>query len=88
MSEIASLDEALSQIGWDVEDGCVFFNFAWGGEKRLSDLNVDAQLKNVGWSVSAFDLAAKIGCDRFVQDGTMEESFTQRYLELDHRKND
>jgi nucleoside-diphosphate-sugar epimerase len=86
MNEISHLGEALSEIGWEVGDDCVFFNLAWGGENSLSDLNISAQMKNVVWSVSALEVAKKIGCIRFIQIGTMEEAFTQKYLELDYHK--
>lgn len=86
MSEISLLEKALREMGWEVEDDCVFFNLAWGGESGLSDLNVAAQMKNVVWSVTALEVSKKIGCSRFIQVGTMEEAFTQKYLELEHRK--
>lgn len=86
MNKITLLGELIPKIDWDVGDDCVFFNLAWGGESGLSDLNVAAQLKNVVWSEAALEIASKIGCNRFIQVGTMEEAFTQKYLELDHRK--
>lgn len=86
MNEISILGEALSRMGWEVGDDCLFFNLAWGGDSGLSDLNVAAQLRNVVWSASALEVANKIGCSCFIQVGTMEEAFTQKYLELDHHK--
>lgn len=86
MSEIYLLEKALSEMGWEVEDDCVFFNLAWGGECDLSDLNVAAQMQNVDWSVAALGVAKEIGCSRFIQVGTMEEAFTQKYLELDYHQ--
>jgi nucleoside-diphosphate-sugar epimerase len=64
-----------------------FFNLAWGGVTGLSDLDIEAQMQNVGWSVNALEESVAIGCSRFVQVGTMEEAFTYKYLELDHNKN-
>lgn len=87
MSEISLLPESMSEMGWDAGDDCVFFNLAWGGDSGLSDMNVAAQLRNVSWSVSALEAASKLGCSRFIHIGTMEEAFTQKYLELDHRNN-
>ncbi|WP_159784567.1 NAD-dependent epimerase/dehydratase family protein [Sodalinema gerasimenkoae] len=84
MNEIALLSKELSGIGWNVGDDCIFFNLAWGGVNGLSDLNIEAQMKNVIWSVSALDTASRIGCRRFIQVGTMEEAFTYKYLDLDH----
>lgn len=86
MDLIESLPLQISEAGWTVGQECVFFNLAWGGENRLSDLNVAAQMRNVSHSVSALETASKIGCSRFIQVGTMEEAFTQKYLNLDHQK--
>jgi nucleoside-diphosphate-sugar epimerase len=87
MSEIFRLEEKILTMDWIVSNECVFFNLAWGGENSLSDLNIEAQLRNVAWSISALEVAKKVGCSRFIQIGTMEEAFTQKYLELDHHKN-
>lgn len=88
MKEISFLDQEISRMGWVLGDDCVFFNLAWGGEKSLSDLNVAAQMSNVVWSQSALEVASKIGCDRFIQVGSMEEAFTKKYLELNHSKDE
>jgi len=88
MKKIDSLDEKIAQINWDIGNECVFFNLAWGGENRLSDLDIHAQMKNVLWSVVALEVSVEIGCSRFIQVGTMEEAFTHSYLKLDHNKND
>jgi len=87
MKEIMSLNTRLNEISWDVGSECVFFNLAWGGVTGLSDLDIEAQMQNVGWSVNALEESVAIGCSRFVQVGTMEEAFTYKYLELDHHKN-
>ena len=87
MKNINSLDEMISKLGWNVHSNCIFFNLAWGGTATLSDLNVEAQMKNVAWSVDAISSAARIGCKTFIQIGTMEEAFTYKYLSLDHKFN-
>jgi len=87
MSEVNLLPERISVIGWEVSDSCVFYNLAWGGQGKLSDINIEAQLKNVSWSVSAMIAAKELKCVRFVHIGTMEEAFTSKYLDLDYHKN-
>ena len=87
MREIHILEDTLPKLEWKAGSNCVFFNLAWGGERTLSDLNVAAQMRNVAWSVSALETAKIIGCTRFIQCGTMEEAFTEKYLDLDHHKN-
>jgi nucleoside-diphosphate-sugar epimerase len=86
MNDISCLPEVLKEMGWKAGSECVFFNLAWGGERGLSDLNVAAQLRNVTQAVSALEVASQTGCVRFIQVGTMEEAFTQKYLELDHQQ--
>lgn len=86
MENIHNLPGRLKDIEWLPGNSCVFFNLAWGGANRLSDLDVKAQIKNVAWSMSSLEVAHEIGCERFIQVGTMEESFTNIYLSLDHNK--
>lgn len=87
MKDISNLESKISKIKWNVGDDCVFFNLAWGGESKLSDLNVHAQMANVAWSLNALEISENIGCKRFIQVGTMEEAFTHKYIKLDHNKN-
>lgn len=87
MSEISFLQKKISKISFDIGDSCVFINLAWGGISKLSDLDIEAQMKNVPWSVNALEIAKAMGCEKFIQIGTMEEAFTYKYLELDYHKN-
>lgn len=86
---LENVDDLLSyvaQTDWVPGDDCVFINLAWGGVSRLSDTDVSAQLANVHQSVKAVEVANKLGCAKFLQIGTMEEAFTDAYLNLNHRK--
>ena len=85
MNCIEDLNNELEKIEWDAADDCVFFNLAWGGEYKLSDQNLNFQLKNIMSSCKAFDVAKQIGCRKFIQIGTMEELFALKYLELDYK---
>lgn len=87
MNEISKLPECLQKIGWVAGRSCVFYNFAWGGISKLSDLNIDAQYKNIEWSVNALLSAEQLKCKKFIHVGTMEEAFTRAYLKLDYNKN-
>lgn len=84
MKAISSLDQEASRLAWRVGDNCVFFNLAWAGVDRLSDLDVEAQMSNVVYSLEALSVSTQMGCQRFIQVGTMEEAFTYKYLDLDH----
>lgn len=85
MRDISTLPDAIQACNMQLSENPVFINLAWGGVDRLSDLDIEAQLNNVNWSVNAIEAAAKINCKRFVHIGTMEEAFTYKYLELNHR---
>jgi nucleoside-diphosphate-sugar epimerase len=84
MENIHKLGEVLENRGWQVGEDCVFFNLSWGGIHNLSDMDVEAQLNNVIWSVNALAAASEVGCKKFIQVGTMEEAFTYKYFELNH----
>jgi nucleoside-diphosphate-sugar epimerase len=88
MSEILSLSEKVKEIGWDPGCFCVFYNFAWSGVNQLTDGAVEDQIKNVTYSANAVVLAKEIGCTKFVNIGTMEETFAEKYLEFDWYKRD
>jgi nucleoside-diphosphate-sugar epimerase len=86
MKNISTLPLHCSHIEWDAGEDCVFFNLAWSGVDRMSDLNVDAQMANVLYASNAFDAAQQMACKRFIHVGTMEEAFTNVYLGLDYRE--
>ncbi len=87
MSDIESLPLQIKNIGWDPGTSCVFYNVAWGGIAGLSDLDVEAQMKNVVWAGNAIHVAKKLNCEKFVHIGTMEEVFANRYLDLNYHTN-
>ncbi len=87
MCEITMLPKFVKEIGWDTDDSCVFYNVAWGGKSKLSDLDIDAQFRNVVWSVNAVRTAKILNCKKFIHIGSMEEAFTTKYLALDHNVN-
>lgn len=86
MNEIEALPQKVEALGWNGEN-CVFYNFAWGGKGKLSDLEVEHQINNIAWSANALKAAKQINCKSFVHVGTMEEAFTSKYLQLDFHKN-
>ncbi len=87
MNEICKLKYRIKEIKWSPDEACVFFNLAWGGINQLSDLSIEAQIKNVSESVSALETANELKCLTFCQIGTMEETFTNKYMDLDYKKN-
>ncbi len=86
MKNIQNLPAQLNEKGVIVDD-CVFYNFAWGGVHKLSDLDVYTQVRNIAWSVKALQSAEEIGCKKFIHVGSMEEAFAKEYLSLDYHTN-
>ena len=87
MNNIQVLEQNLKTKNISIGSDCIFFNLAWGGVEKLSDLHIENQLINVIWNEKALDVAHRIGCKKFIQVGTMEEAFTYKYLKLDYRHN-
>ena len=78
--------DANELMGTDLSQ-CVFINLAWGGVDRLSDLNINAQMNNVAWSVSALNVAKEIGCKKFVQIGSSIEYGKLKSPQKENKKN-
>jgi len=81
MEDIALLPDLLASIGWTPETECVFFNFAWRGREKLTDGSFGDQLKNAVQAAEAVKVAKKLGCIKFVNSGTLEETFIEPFLE-------
>lgn len=81
LKDINLLPEKLEKIGWSTGESCVFYHFAWSGSKTLTDGTIDDQLKNISYSANAIKTAKKIGCIKFVNSGSMEETFAEKYLD-------
>ena len=79
MEEIYNLENRIEQIGWVTED-CVFFNFAWRGSKSISDGTLNEQMRNVLHTANAVKVAKKIGCTKFVNCGSLQETFAEHIL--------
>lgn len=81
MENILSLKERIDEIEWIIDDECVFYHFAWRGDKGLTDGSFARQIDNAVFSAQAVQAAKSIGCTRFVNTGTLEETYAERYLE-------
>jgi nucleoside-diphosphate-sugar epimerase len=81
LAEIESLTAKIKKIGWTPGDFCVFYNFAWLGKNGLTDGTIKDQLKNVTYSAKSIAIAKEIGCMKFVNAGSMEETFVEKYIE-------
>ena len=79
MEKIDTLPEESKKIGWSPSDGTVFFNFAWSGKMGLADGQFSDQLENAVWSAEAVKVAKVIGCSKFINSGSMEETFIDAF---------
>ena len=80
MQSISLLSEKISDLNWEVGNDCVFYNFAWGGIKGLTDGSFEDQLRNAISSSLAVRVAKYIGCAKFVNSGTLEETYAEALI--------
>jgi nucleoside-diphosphate-sugar epimerase len=80
LKQIDMLPKKLNEVGWVVDKSCVFYHFAWSGFTTLTDGTVDDQLKNVTYSANAVKIAKELNCAKFINSGTLEETFAEKYL--------
>ena len=81
MQSILSLDANLKLSKWTSDNQCVFYNFAWSGRERLTDGSFGNQLNNAIYAANAVKAAKQIGCIKFVNAGTIEETYVEKHLE-------
>ena len=80
MKNIESLPAKLDLINWDAGEDCVFYNFAWRGETSLTDGSFETQLQNSIYSAKSVQIAKQIGCSKYVNIGTMEETVIENWV--------
>lgn len=86
MSQIASLPQEAQTRGWELDENTVFYNFAWSGQKSLTDGSYGDQLINATSAAEAVKIAKTMKCSKFINAGSMEESFIEAYLSGGERK--
>lgn len=82
MHSINLLPEKLKSIGWYSGEDTVFYNFAWSGQNGLADGGFSDQLQNAVWAAEAVKAAKIIGCTKFINSGSMEETFIEEFTKL------
>ena len=80
MSKIEKLPQLLREINWSTDSNCVFYHFAWSGNHRLTDGNIQDQFNNVTYSSNALIIAKELGCKSFINAGSQEEKYIDSYL--------
>lgn len=81
MDEVSTLPDRLKEVEWLPDSTTVFFHFAWRGQERLADGSFTDQLDNAIHAVAAVRTAKMLGCTRFVNAGTLEETLIENFLE-------
>lgn len=81
MNAISLLPEKLEKLNKDKFKGAVFYNFAWSGKNGLTDGSFNDQLQNAVYSAEAVKVAKLLGCSKFINSGSMEETFIDIFLE-------
>lgn len=81
MDEVAALPERMKELSWSSDSATVFFHFAWRGQERLADGSFADQLDNAVHASDAVRIAKKLGCARFVNAGTLEETLIESFLQ-------
>lgn len=60
------------------ENADIFFHFAWAGSAGAARADVSLQLNNAQWTIDCLRLAKDIGCQRFVNAGSIMELETYK----------
>lgn len=80
MQCVQDLSARLESIGWSPGDECVFYHFAWGGALKLTDGIFSEQLSNAVYAANAVKAGKQLGCTKFVNAGTMEETHIGNHI--------
>lgn len=76
--------EELEKLPDQVQKGAdVFYHLAWSGSTGPARGDYELQLTNAKWVLDAVDVAAKLGCRKFVGAGTLAELDVNAYIPMD-----
>ena len=82
--ELERIEESLIKLENAGAD--TFFHFAWAGSAGSKRADTNLQLKNAEWTLGCLRMAKKIGCERFVNAGSIMESETIKAAYRDGNK--
>lgn len=68
LENILAMKDILIKEGVDT-----FYHFAWAGAAGAARADAELQLKNALWTVESLRLAKEIGCERFINAGSIME---------------
>lgn len=86
MKDIYKLNDLIKEINFNYKNDCIFYNFAWEGERSLADGGFENQLKNSIFATEALKIAKKIGCSKFINCGSFQETVAEDILNTKSNK--
>ena len=83
MSKIRTLADKVRTVNLPVNffEHCVFFHLAWEGETGLTDGDLNKQLTNASNTTEAIKIAKRLGCEKFINLGTITETLMEHALQ-------
>jgi nucleoside-diphosphate-sugar epimerase len=81
MTDLEALPDKLKTTDFEINKECVFFNFAWGGNTSLTDGGFNKQFENAIYTSKSVNVAAVLGCSKFVNCGTIQETIAELSIE-------
>jgi UDP-glucose 4-epimerase len=82
LKDIFLLPQKIHEKNWIVGEDCVFYNFSWKGDKKIMDGSIENQFSNITYLANSVKVASELGCSKFINSGSIEETFAENYLEL------
>ena len=82
MKNINTLPEKIKRIIFNFQKN-VFFSIAWSGDVSLSDGNLQKQFMNSIYTSEALKVAKDIGCEKFINFGSIQETLAETSLKND-----
>lgn len=83
---LAQLSKSKKWKDWSINGDTVFYNFSWSGINRLTDGGLSDQLKNTVLSVDAVHVSKEMGCIKYINVGSTEETLFEFYLKNNWKK--
>jgi len=81
LDQIDKLPERMRELEWTADETICFFHLAWKGDQSIADGGGEAQAQNIPLTAQCLIEAARLGCGRFVQVGSVEENYIEDFLE-------
>lgn len=78
--EMGSIGDLPARIrrGTDFQGrDCVFFHFAWSGDRGLTDGGLSAQLSNAKYATTVIQVAKEMDCKKVIGAGTFQETLIE-----------